>query len=229
VTISQPTRLARLPDEILVCPDGQGRGVKVGLPCQVHVLDEAGAAAAPVRGQAGPGDVRGAGRLLAAADRENLGVDPVSRDGVEELRRVVLVDTSPEGGQIELVDHEPGLLDGVVASPMIPHRHGRQMSHNEDPIPVEVGAAVKPLGVGFLLGRDVGQTVLDPIYRAADRTHRPHPVQRLRWERFDIQCRPGFIDGGDDIADLRRTLCEHGDYSSSHSRISLHLMALAQR
>jgi hypothetical protein len=98
VTISQPTRLARLPDEILVCPDGQGRGVKVGLPCQVHVLDEAGAAAAPVRGQAGPGDVRGAGRLLAAADRENLGVDPVSRDGVEELRRVVLVDTSPEGG-----------------------------------------------------------------------------------------------------------------------------------
>ena len=35
-----------------------------------------------------------------------------------------------------------------------------------------------------------------------------------------------FIDGGDDVADRRRTLrtlSEHGDYSSSHSRISLHL------
>ena len=43
-----------------------------------------------------------------------------------------------------------------------------------------------------------------------------------RLQRFDIQCTPGgvFIDGGDDVADRRRTLrtlCEHGDYSSSHS------------
>jgi hypothetical protein len=91
-----------------------------------------------------------------------------------------------EGGQIELVDHEPGLLDRVVAGPMIPHRHRRQMSHDEDPVPVEVGTGVKPLGVGLLLGRDVGQTVPDPRHRAANRAHRPNTVQRLRWQRFDI-------------------------------------------
>ena len=151
---SAHSRLAGLPDEILVCPDGQGRAREVGLPRHEHVFDAAGAAAAPVRGHAGPGDVRGAGRLLAAADREDLGVARGSR-GVEELRRVALDDTSPEGGQVELVDHEPGLLDGVGAGPMIPHRHRRQVSHHEDPVSVEVGAAVKPLGVGLLLGCDV--------------------------------------------------------------------------
>jgi len=82
---SAHSRLARLPDEILVCPDGQGRAREVGLPRHEHVFDVAGAAAAPVRGHAGPGDVRGAGRLLAAADREDLGVARGSR-GVEELR-----------------------------------------------------------------------------------------------------------------------------------------------
>ena len=165
--------------------------------------------------------MRGAGRLLAAADREDLGVARGSR-GVEELRRVALDDTSPEGGQIELIDHEPDLLDGVVAGPMIPHSHRRQVSHDEDPVPVEVGAAVKPLGVGLLLGRDVGQTVPDPRHGAASRAHRhrPQAVQRLRRQRFDIQRTPGgiFIDGGDDVADRRRTLrtlCEHGDHSSS--------------
>jgi hypothetical protein len=81
--------------------------------------------------------------------------------GVEELRRVGLDDTSPVGGQIELVDHEPGLLDGVGAGPMIPHRHRRQVSHDKAPVPVEVGAAVKPLGVGLLLRRDVRETVPD--------------------------------------------------------------------
>ena len=85
---------------------------------------------------------------------------------------------------------------------MIPHRHRRQVSHDEDPVPVEVGAAVNPLGVGLLLGRDVGQTVPDPRHRAADRAHRLQAGQRLRWQRFDIQCTPGgvFIDGGDDVA-----------------------------
>jgi hypothetical protein len=57
-----------LPDEVLVCTDGQGRASEVGLARYEHVFDAAGAAAA-VRGQACPGDVRGAGRLLAAADR----------------------------------------------------------------------------------------------------------------------------------------------------------------
>ena len=162
-------RWAGLPDEILVCPDGQGRAREVGLARHEHVFDTAGAAAT-VRGQAGPGDVRGAGRLLAAADRDDLGVARGSR-GVEELCRVALDDTSPEGGQVELVDHEPGLLDGVGAGPMIPHRHRRQVSHDEDPVPVEVGTAVKPLGVGLLLGCDVGQAVPDPRHRAADRAH----------------------------------------------------------
>ena len=103
-----------------------------------------------------------------------------------------------KGGQVELVDHEPGLLDGVGAGPMIPHRHRRQVSHDEDPVPVEVGAAVKPLGVGLLLRCDVGQAVPDPRHRAADRAHRPQAGQRLRWQRFDIQCTPGgvFVDGG---------------------------------
>ena len=41
---------------------------------------------------------------------------------------------------------------------MIPHRHRRQVSHDEDPVRVEVRAAVEPLGVGLLLGRDVGET-----------------------------------------------------------------------
>jgi hypothetical protein len=76
-----------------------------------------------------------------------------------------------KGGQIELVDQESGLLDGVVAGPMIPHRHRRQVSHDKDPVPVEVRAGVKPLGVGLLLGRDVGQTVPDPRHRAADRAY----------------------------------------------------------
>ena len=79
------------------------------------------------------------------------------------------------------------------------------MSHDEDPITLEVGASVNPLGVGFLLGRDVGQTVPDPRHRAANRAHRPRDqaVQRLRWQRFNIQCTTGgaFIDGGDDVAD----------------------------
>ena len=97
---------------------GRGERVEFGLARHEHVFDAAGAAAT-VRGQAGPGDVRGAGRLLAAADRDDLGVARGSR-GVEELCRVALDDTSPEGGQVELVDHEPGLLDGVGAGPMIP-------------------------------------------------------------------------------------------------------------
>ena len=221
---SAHSRLAGLPDEILVCPDGQGRAREVGLPRHEHVFDAAGAAAALVRGHAGPGDVRGAGRLLAAADREDLGVARGSR-GVEELRRVALDDTSPVGGQVELVDHEPGLLAGVVAAvPMIPHVDRRQVSHDKDPVPVEVGAAVKPLGVGLLLGRNVGEAVPDPRHWAADRAHRPQAGQRLRWQRFDIQCTPGgvFIDGGDDVADWRRIECDHGDYSSSQSRISFH-------
>jgi hypothetical protein len=100
--------------------------------------------------------VRGTGRLLATADREDLSVVRGSR-GVEELRRVVLHDTSPEGRQIELVDHESDLLDGVVTGPVISHRHRREVSHDKDPVPVEVGAAVKPLGVGLLLGCGVGQ------------------------------------------------------------------------
>ena len=154
----------------------QGRAREVGLPRHEHVLDTAGAGAAPERGHAGPGDVRGAGRLFAAADREDLGVARGSR-GVEELVRVALDDTSPEGGQIELIDHEPGLLDGVVTGPMVPHSHRRQVPHDEDPVPVEVGAAVKPLGVGLLLGRDVGQTVPDPRHRAADRARRTGPRQ----------------------------------------------------
>jgi hypothetical protein len=145
--------------------------------------------------------------VLATADREDLGVARGSH-GVEELRRVALDDTSPEGGQVELVDHEPGLLDGVVAGPMIPHRHRCQVSHDEDPVPVEVGAGVKPLRVGLLLGRDVGQTVPDPRHWAADRADGLHAGQRLRRQRFDIQCTPSgvFIDGGDDVADRRRTL-----------------------
>ena len=199
---------AGLPDEILVCANPQGRACEVGLPRHEHVFDATGAADAPVRGHAGPGDVRGARRLLAAADREHLGVARGSRR-VEELGRVALDDTSSVGGQVELVDHEPGLLDGVSAGPMIPHRHRRQVSHDDDPVPVEVGAAIKPLGVGFLLGRDVRKTVPDPIHRAADRANRnlPQAGQRLRWQRFDIKHTPGgvFIDDGDDVAGRRRT------------------------
>ena len=85
-------RWAGLPDEILVCPDGQGRAREVGLARHEHVFDAAGAATA-VRGQAGPGDVRSAGRLLAEADREDLGVARGSH-GAEELRRAALDDTS---------------------------------------------------------------------------------------------------------------------------------------
>ena len=70
------------------------------------------------RGQACPGDVRGAGRLLAAADRDDLGVACGSR-GIEELCRVGLDDTSV-AGHVELVDYEPSLLAGDVG-PMIPH------------------------------------------------------------------------------------------------------------
>ena len=51
----------------------------------------------------------------------------------------------------ELIGHEPELLDGVVTGPMFPHSHRRQVSHDKDPVSVEVGAAVKPLGVGLLL------------------------------------------------------------------------------
>ena len=199
---------AGLPDEILVCPNMQGRAREVSLPRHEHVFDAAGAAAAPVRGHSGPGNVRGAGQLLAAADRENLGVARGSR-GVEELRRVELDDTSPEGRQVEFVDHEPGLLDGFGAGPVIPHRYRGQMSHDEDPVPVEVRAAVKPLCVGLLLGRDVGETVPDPRHRAADRAHWnwPQAGQRLRRQRFDIESTPGrvFIDGGDDVASRGRT------------------------
>lgn len=121
-------------------------------------------------------------RLIAM----NLGIARGSR-GVEVLLRVALDDTSSEGRQVELVDHEPGLLDGVGAAvPMVPHRHRRQVSHDEEPVPVEVGAAVNPLGVGLLLGRDVGEPVPDPLHLAADRAHRPQAGQRLRWQRFDI-------------------------------------------
>src|SRR5216684_1757116 len=193
--------LAGLPDKVLVCTDGQGRAREVGLARHEHVFDATGTAAA-VRSQACPGDVRGAGRLLAAADRDDLGVARGS-GGIEELRRVGLDDTSPVGGQVELVDHEPGLLAGG-AGPMIPHVHRRQVSHDEDPVPVEVGAAVKPLGGGLLLGRDVGETVIDPRHRAADRGVRLQAGQRLRWQRFDIQCAAVFIDGGDDVAGRRR-------------------------
>jgi hypothetical protein len=73
---------------------------------------------------------------------------------------------------------------------MIPHLHRRQVSHDEDPVPVEVGAAVKPLGVGLLLGRDVGEPIPDPLQLAADRARRPQAGQRLRWQRFDIQSTP---------------------------------------
>jgi hypothetical protein len=86
--------LAGLPDEILVCPDGQTRAREVGLPGHEHIFDAARAAVATVRGHAGPGDVRDAGRLLAAADRDDLGIVGGSR-GVEELLRVALDDTSP--------------------------------------------------------------------------------------------------------------------------------------
>ena len=176
-----------MPDEILVCPDGQGRLREVGLPRHEHVFDTARAGVALVCGHAGPRDIRGARRLLATADRQDLGVVRGSR-GVEELIRVELLDdTSAEGGQIELADDEPDLLDGV-AEPMIPHRHRRKVSHDKDPVSFEVGATVKPLGVGFLLGRDVGQTVPDPRHRTADlaRRQRPQAVQRLRWQWFDI-------------------------------------------
>jgi hypothetical protein len=57
------------------------------------------------------------------------------------------------------------------------------------------------------------------------------PVQVMRAGRGDIQCTGRVsIEGGDDVADRRRTLrplCEHGDYSSSHSQISLHLYSSA--
>ena len=56
---------------------------------------------------------------------------------------------------------------------MIPHVHRRQVSQDEDPVPVEVRAAVEPLSVGLLLGRDVGEAVPDPRHWAADRGHRP--------------------------------------------------------
>ena len=100
-----------MPHEVLVCPDGQGRAREVGLPRHEHVFDTTRAGVAVVRGHAGPGDLRGAGRLLTAADRKDLGVVRGSR-GVEELRRVDLDDTSAEGAQIELADDEPDLLDG---------------------------------------------------------------------------------------------------------------------
>ena len=76
-----------------------------------HVFDAAGAAAAPVRGHSGPGDVR-----PPAADRDDLGVARGSR-GVEELRRVALDDASSEGGQVELV--EPGLIDGGIRGGLV--------------------------------------------------------------------------------------------------------------
>jgi hypothetical protein len=42
----------------------------------------------------------------------------------------------------------------------------------------------------LLLGRDVGEAVPDPRHWAADRAHRPQAAQRLRWQRFDVQCTP---------------------------------------
>ena len=48
---------------------GRGERVKSAFPRHEHVFDAAGAAAALVRGHAGPGDVRGAGRLLAFLSR----------------------------------------------------------------------------------------------------------------------------------------------------------------
>ena len=149
--------------------------------------------------------MRGAGRLLAAADRDDLGVARGSR-GIEELRRVGLDDTSPVWGQIELVDHEPGLLAGD-AGPMIPHGHRRQVSHDEDPVPVEGGAAVKPLGVGLLLGRDVGETVIDARHRAPGLPQKLDARERLWRQRLDVDVvAPAAvrIDGGDDVAGRRR-------------------------
>jgi hypothetical protein len=87
---------------------------------------------------------------------------------------------------------------------MIPHFHRRQVSHDEDPVPVEVGAAVKPLGVGLLLGRNVGVTVIDAGHPAIGLPQRLEARQRLRRQRFDIQCAPVFIDGGDDVAGRHR-------------------------
>ena len=149
-------------------------------------------------------NVRGARRLLAAADRDDLGVARGSR-GIEELCRVGLDDTSPVGGQVELVDHEPGLLAGD-AGPMIPHGHRRQVSHDEDPVPVEVGAAVKPLGVGLLLGRDVGKTVIDPRHRAPGLPQRLDARDRLWRQRLDVDVAPAavLVHGGDDVAGRRR-------------------------
>ena len=89
--------LAVLSDKILVCPDGQGRAREVGLPRHEHVFDAAGATATAVRRHAGPGDMRGSGRLRTTADREDLRIacGPI---GVEELRRVALDDTSAKWG-----------------------------------------------------------------------------------------------------------------------------------
>jgi len=57
---------------ILVCPDGQRRAREVGLP--VTNMSSTLLGRRCIRGKAGPGNVRGAGRLLAAADRDDLGV-----------------------------------------------------------------------------------------------------------------------------------------------------------
>src|SRR5262249_15476010 len=136
-----------------------------------HVFDTAGAGVAMVRCQSGPGDIGGAGRLLATADGEDLSVICGSR-GVEELRRVALDVTSAVDGHIELPDHEPDLLHVVTADPMIPDRRGRKVSKDEAPVSSEVRVTVKPLGVGFLLWRDVGQTVPDPRHRTANLARR---------------------------------------------------------
>jgi len=198
---------AGLPDEVLVCTDEQGRASEVGLARHEHVFDTAGAAVRD--GPSGPGDARGAGRLLAAANREDLGVARGS-SGVEELCRVgPKEDIWPPGGQVELVEHEPGLLagDGATRIPMIPHFHRRQVSHDEGIVRVEVGAAVKKLGVGLLLGRDVGVTVPDPRHRAAGLPQRLDARQRLWRQRLDVEVAApvfGRVHSGDDVAGRRR-------------------------
>jgi hypothetical protein len=82
------------------------------------------------------------------------------------------------------------------------------VSHNEDPVKVEVGASpVRLLGVGLLLACDVGETIIDPVHRAADLASPPRAAQRL--QRFDIQVPPAecvvFIDSGDDVFGQSRT------------------------
>jgi len=200
---------AGLPDEVLVCTDEQGRAREVGLARHEHVFDTAGAAVRD--GPSGPGDARGAGRLLAAANREDLGVARGS-SGVEELCRVgPKEDIWPPGGQVELVEHEPGLLAGGGATRgfMIPHFHRRQVSHDEDIVRGEVGVRevvgaqdVKLLGVGLLLGRDVGVTVPDPRHRAARLPKRLAALQRLWRQRYDVElvAVAGRLHTGDDVA-----------------------------